>query len=100
MSILVQVEQTDIHVPLATVSEALAFSAALRSPTSSKAQISAAVRQVLDLVDLTAISGRLVGTQGTSDTQGLCRIWPAHSMHHSTTLVPAQAVRCSCITAE
>lgn len=75
-----QCEQADIHVPLATVREALQFSAALRltatpttgsssssSSSSSKSRsvaVAAAVDEVLQLVELEPLAGRLVGTPG------------------------------------
>ena len=55
-------EQQDIHAPLATVGEALAFSAALRLPPSvSSATRSAFVDEMIDLLELRPLAGRLVG---------------------------------------
>jgi ABC-type multidrug transport system ATPase subunit len=71
--LLLQCEQADIHSPLATVREALAFSASLRLKTQTGASspsravaVAAAVDEVLQLVDLEHLAGRLVGTPGKS----------------------------------
>lgn len=55
-------EQQDIHSALATVAEALDFSAALRLPASvSRATRSAFVEEMIDLLELRPLAGRLVG---------------------------------------
>jgi ABC-type multidrug transport system ATPase subunit/ABC-type multidrug transport system permease subunit len=55
-------EQLDVHEPLATVGEAIHFSAALRLPaTVTKEQRAAFVEQTMELLELNPISGRLVG---------------------------------------
>ncbi|KAF8073262.1 ABCG35 [Scenedesmus sp. PABB004] len=56
------VEQADIHAPLATVSESLEFSAALRAPRGSDWR--AHVAEVLEVVELAPLAQRLVGTPG------------------------------------
>ena len=55
-------EQLDVHEPLATVGEAIHFSAALRLPASVTAeQRTAFVEQTMELLELNPIAGRLVG---------------------------------------
>jgi ABC-type multidrug transport system ATPase subunit len=61
-------EQADVHSPLATVGEALAFSAALRLPSSiSPGARRAFVEEVTDLLELRPLVGRLVGEVGEAD---------------------------------
>jgi energy-coupling factor transporter ATP-binding protein EcfA2 len=61
------VEQTDIHLPQTSVREALAFSAALRLPTTVDAPRRAAfVGEVLSLAELDRIGGAFVGVPGVS----------------------------------
>ena len=61
-------EQQDIHNSFATVREALEFSAALRLPSSVEgATRTAFVEEVLDLLELRPISGRLVGEVGAAN---------------------------------
>jgi len=56
------VEQQDIHIGTATVREALLFSAKLRLPTSvDQAAREKFVDEVMQLVGLSHISGRLIG---------------------------------------
>jgi hypothetical protein len=69
---LLQCEQADIHTPLTTVREALTFSATLRLKTQTGAgspshgvTVAAAVDEVMQLVDLQPLAGRLVGSAGT-----------------------------------
>ncbi|XP_062148181.1 ABC transporter G family member 32 [Alnus glutinosa] len=55
-------EQTDIHSPCLTVLESLLFSAWLRLPSDVNLEIQRAfVQEVLELVELTPLSGALVG---------------------------------------
>ena len=55
-------EQLDVHEPLATVGEAIHFSAALRLPASVTAEQRAEfVEQTMELLELNPIAGRLVG---------------------------------------
>jgi ABC-type multidrug transport system ATPase subunit len=62
-------EQLDVHTALATVAEALHFSAALRLPGSVPSETrSAFVAEVMELLELQPISRRLVGEPGTSDS--------------------------------
>jgi hypothetical protein len=69
---LSQCEQADIHVPLATVREALEFSAALRLTAGNRSSsgagrsvhVAAAVDELLRLVELEPLAARLVGTPG------------------------------------
>jgi ABC-type multidrug transport system ATPase subunit len=59
------VEQTDVHVPLQTVGEALRFAAALRLPAGfSSQEREELVRVVAGLVELGPLEGCLVGTPG------------------------------------
>lgn len=61
-------EQSDVHMPLATVREALLFSAQLRLPSDiSSSRREAFVDEVLALLELTSASGRLVGIPGSLD---------------------------------
>ena len=61
-------EQQDIHNSFATVREALEFSAALRLPSSVETATRVAfVEEVLDLLELRPISGRLVGEVGAAN---------------------------------
>lgn len=65
-------EQADVHVPHATVREALAFSAALRlPPATSAADRAVVVDDVLALLELTPVAGRLVGSLGASEAKRL-----------------------------
>ena len=58
-------EQQDVHSPLATVTEALQFSAALRLPGSVSADTRAAfISEVTDLLELRPLAGRLIGMPG------------------------------------
>ena len=62
------VEQQDVHAPLTTVREALAFSAALRLPGSvTSAQRADFVEEVLHLLELADIADRKVGAPGAPD---------------------------------
>ena len=62
------IEQTDIHSPLATVREALEFSAALRLPASvSAAARCAMVSETLALLELEGLAARKVGAPGAPD---------------------------------
>lgn len=73
------VEQADIHMPLATVQEALLFSAALRTPPGpGRARLAATVDHVLRQVELTQLSGMLIGTAGKVAAGREC---PAACMH-------------------
>jgi len=57
------VEQLDVHVPQATVREALAFSARIRLPAEvSDDKVSAFVDEVMNLVELAPLAGALVGS--------------------------------------
>lgn len=59
------VQQNDIHLPTATVREALQLSALLRQPsTSSRAEKLAYVERVLDLLDMNAYADAFVGVPG------------------------------------
>jgi ATP-binding cassette, subfamily G (WHITE), member 2, SNQ2 len=58
----IKVEQMDVHTPLTTVREALLFSATLRAPRGT--DVVDVVDRVLDMVDLTPLAGRLVGSPG------------------------------------
>ena len=61
-------EQTDLHMPLTTVREALDFSAELRLPASvTAAQRSAYVEEVMQLLELSELRDAKVGTPGSSD---------------------------------
>ena len=61
-------EQTDLHMPLTTVREALDFSAELRLPaTVTAAQRSAYVEEVMQLLELSALRDAKVGTPGSPD---------------------------------
>ena len=61
-------EQSDVHMPLATVREALDFSARLRLPADVSTERRAAfVDEVLALLELTDAAGRLVGAPGAPD---------------------------------
>jgi ABC-type multidrug transport system ATPase subunit/ABC-type multidrug transport system permease subunit len=61
------VEQTDIHLPQASVEEALAFSALLRLPsTVDAATRDRFVKEILELVELDRISNAFVGVPGVS----------------------------------
>lgn len=61
------VEQTDVHLPHASVREALEFSATLRLPTTVDKDTRARfVQEILDLVELNRISGAFVGVPGVS----------------------------------
>lgn len=61
------VEQTDIHLPQASVEEALTFSALLRLPSScDTACRKKFVREMLELVELDRISNAFVGVPGVS----------------------------------
>lgn len=65
-------EQSDVHVPQATVREALEFSAALRLPPHTVVtERKRVVDGVLALLELTAISGRLVSSLGASESKRL-----------------------------
>nr|XP_023894172.1 ABC transporter G family member 32 isoform X1 [Quercus suber]XP_023894173.1 ABC transporter G family member 32 isoform X2 [Quercus suber] len=58
-------EQTDIHSPCLTVLESLLFSAWLRLPSDVTLEIQRAfVEEVMELVELTPLSGALVGLPG------------------------------------
>ncbi|CAN1225388.1 ABC transporter G family member 32 [Linum perenne] len=58
-------EQTDIHSPCMTVVESLLFSAWLRlSPEVNMETQQAFVEEVMELVELTALSGALIGLPG------------------------------------
>ena len=62
-------EQLDVHTALATVSESLHFSAALRLPASVPAATRREfVAEVVELLELQQLSGRLVGEPGTADS--------------------------------
>lgn len=62
------VEQQDLHSPLTTVREALAFSAALRLPASVTPEArSAFVDEIMTLLELIDISDRKVGAVGAPD---------------------------------
>ena len=61
-------EQTDLHMPLTTVREALEFSAELRLPASvSAAQRGAYVDEVMALLELTPLAAAKVGNPGSPD---------------------------------
>jgi ABC-type multidrug transport system ATPase subunit/ABC-type multidrug transport system permease subunit len=61
-------EQMDVHTPLATVAEALHFSAALRLPAGvSPAARAAFVAEVIELLELSPLASRLVGEAGAPD---------------------------------
>ena len=61
------VEQTDIHLPQASVEEALDFSALLRLPTAVDAPTRKKfVKEMLELVELDRISNAFVGVPGVS----------------------------------
>ena len=61
-------EQSDVHMPLATVREALDFSARLRLPADVTAQRREAfVDEVIGLLELTNEAGRLVGAPGAPE---------------------------------
>ncbi|KAK4265147.1 hypothetical protein QN277_026234 [Acacia crassicarpa] len=58
-------EQTDVHSPCLTVLESLLFSARLRLPSDVSFEIQQAfVEEVMELVELTSLSGALVGLPG------------------------------------
>jgi len=62
------VEQNDIHAPLATVREAMAFAAALRLPASvSAAQRAAVIDETLALLELESLADRKIGVVGAPD---------------------------------
>jgi ABC-type multidrug transport system ATPase subunit/ABC-type multidrug transport system permease subunit len=62
------VEQSDIHMPLTTVREALEFSAGLRLTSDvSTAQRTAFIDDIIDLLELRDLSNRLVGAVGAPD---------------------------------
>jgi ABC-type multidrug transport system ATPase subunit/ABC-type multidrug transport system permease subunit len=62
------VEQMDIHSPLATVREALEFSAALRLPADVSPEKRAAfVTEILTMLELDDISDRKIGEVGAAD---------------------------------
>jgi len=62
------VEQSDIHMPLTTVREALEFSAGLRlSSEVPLAQRDAFIDDIIDLLELRDLSNRLVGVVGAPD---------------------------------
>jgi len=62
------VEQNDLHMPLTTVREALDFSAALRLPQEvTAAQRARFVDEVVALLELGDLQGRLVGAVGAAD---------------------------------
>jgi len=57
-------EQQDLHMPLATVRESLAFSAYLRLPTTvSEETREAFVDEILDLLELTPVKDRIIGNE-------------------------------------
>jgi ABC-type multidrug transport system ATPase subunit len=59
------VEQSDVHVPLQTVGEALRFAARLRLPAGfPAAERERLVVDVMGLVELDELEGQLVGTPG------------------------------------
>ena len=61
-------EQTDLHMPLTTVREALDFSAELRLPASvTAAQRAAYVDEVMALLELAPLAGAKVGNPGSPD---------------------------------
>ena len=61
-NLLAYVEQQDVHLPTATVREALEFSAKLRLPPTVDAETRHAfVISVMELVGLTTVANRLVG---------------------------------------
>jgi ABC-type multidrug transport system ATPase subunit len=63
------VEQSDVHLPLTTVREAVEFSAALRLPVSvSEKDRAAFVEEVLALLELTSLQHRLVGIAGAANS--------------------------------
>jgi ABC-type multidrug transport system ATPase subunit len=65
-------EQSDVHVPQATVREALDFSAALRLPPSLHAdERNRIVDGVLALLELAPVAGRLVSSLGASESKRL-----------------------------
>jgi ABC-type multidrug transport system ATPase subunit/ABC-type multidrug transport system permease subunit len=62
------VEQNDLHNPLATVKEAVELSAKLRLPASTtNEQRQAFVAEVLDLLELTPLSDRMIGLPGNAE---------------------------------
>ena len=62
------VEQSDIHMPLTTVREALEFSAGLRLTSDVPiAQRDAFIDDIIDLLELRDLSNRLVGAVGAPD---------------------------------
>ena len=59
------VQQADIHVPTATVREALMFSARLRQPSSrSKSDIVTYVDEMLRVLDMDSYAEAVVGVPG------------------------------------
>ena len=61
-------EQTDMHMPLTTVREALEFSAELRLPASvTPAQRSAFIDEIMTLLELTNVAHSKVGNPGAPD---------------------------------
>lgn len=60
------VQQEDVHLPTATVREALLFSALLRQPEEkSSLEISAYVDEVLRSLEMEPYSGAIVGVPGS-----------------------------------
>ena len=65
-------EQEDVHLPTATVREALEFSAALRLPRSlTAAQRAGFVHATLELLELDRIGGRLVDSLSPAERKRL-----------------------------
>lgn len=64
------VKQQDIHLPTSTVREALRFSAILRQPKSTtKAEISAHIEEVIELLEMTAYANAVVGVPGEGNIE-------------------------------
>lgn len=67
MRVMGYVEQTDVHIPEATVHEALLFSARLRLPSSTKDDAAVKfVEEVMDVVELQGLRNARVGIPGVS----------------------------------
>lgn len=61
-------QQEDIHLPTATVREALEFSALLRQPNASAKEKIDYVRNVIHLLDMSSYADAVVGVPGDGDS--------------------------------